>query len=214
MMKYMNLISTLAMSRTLPLKQTVVKAALKSDTIVSDISDTIVSGVSYSLEESNIILNTVTEVLKYPLTSVASITQTENTIYPELPPGYSTPDKSAGLSWVIVNLRAVFQEVNTVSMVDYGYSVVVVVDMAADLGVSLTMSGLWSTLPVCIRHRFLEVLWYKYLTMLECYGVESHRAIHLYAYNNAAVPIGARSDAILMVSGGVPVFFCSSGGVL
>lgn len=203
MNKHMDLISTLAMSQTMPTKQISVKVTLKCGVILL--------GVSYSLEKANILLNTAISVIRCPLESIYDIVQTENIVYPELPPGYNTPDKSASMSWTINNLRAIFQEVNTVSMVQYGYSVVATVDI--DTGVSLTMSGFWSTLPVYIRHRFLEVLWYKYLTMLECYNAPSkYKRIFLWAYDNALSPIGIRTGYKFMVRDGVTVIF-KSGGV-
>lgn len=205
MNKYMDLISTLAMSQTMPSKQVSVKVTL--------VRGAEALGVSYSLEESGVILNTLTAVFRLPLGSIASVVQSETLIYPELPPGYNTPAKSASLSWVIVNLRAILQEVNTASMVKHNYSVMIAMDIT-DTGVSLTMSGFWSTLPVHIRHRFLEVLWGKYCTMLECYGVSSsYRSLCLYTYDNAAITIGVRSDYRLMVHGGVEVVFSSKGGV-
>lgn len=204
MNKYMDLISTLAMSQTMPSKQVSVKVTL--------VRGDIITGVSYSLEEYDIVLNTATGVLRYSLNSIAYIAQDSSITYPGLPPGYNTPDKSAGRSWVINNLRAMLQEVNAVSMAHYGHSVVMTVDM--DTGVSLTTSEFWSTLPAHIRHRFLEVLWGKYCTMLECYGVASkYRKLYLWAYNNQVVPIGIRSDYRLMVHGGVEVVFNSKGGV-
>lgn len=207
--QFLDIISALATTKIMPQRSTVTTVKLKNGCTIP--------AVSCTVELGELVIDTDECVYKYPLAEVVYVAQNTKTILPDLPPCYLVPAPESGSSWVINNMRAILQEVNTVAMERYNHSVVVTVDVGTETpnSLDLTMSGFWSELPVYIRHRFMEVLWSKYLTMLECYDMpepsDRYRQIYMWHYQDRDFPIGVRSKCRLLVRGGVPVVF--TGGV-
>lgn len=199
---YIDLLSALTTSRTLPSKRTSVELVF--------LDSTIIKGISYNIELHNIALNTTKTVTRYPISLIHCVRNITKTIYPKLPPGFIIPSKRASKQWVISNIRALAYEVNNLALTRYDNTLInsVRLDSINATALELTMSRFWDSIPHHIRHTFLSILWDKYLYMLDSYqATQCPKAIYLWGCNNTntTMPIGFRTLHRMSVRDGVSV---------
>lgn len=143
-------------------------------------------------------------VRTYSAEDVVNISHETRLIYPELPPGYKTPERDDRLGWVRATVRAILDHVNQNSLRDFSNPLVVSVDLnMISKTLELTMTGFWSTLPLFVKQKFLNSLWDVYCTLLARYGVTlEYGRVEMFPYNSS-VSVGYKSRYRSVVEGGL-----------
>lgn len=139
-----------------------------------------------------------------PMRTVTSILYRDELQFPELPPGVLVPPKSDRVSWLLASVRATLNDINRAALDQYGNTIVVCTEYNhLDRQLHVTMSGFWATLPVYVRHKWLQELWQLYARLAEAYEINPNRkCISLFQYDNPSVVVGHRTPWESWVDGG------------
>lgn len=199
---YMDLLGVLHSTKTLPTTKRTCRVRLLSG---NDIHCKLARQYN-----DRVIIDGNTPSVTYDLavSDVSYVLYQTKTIYPTLPAGIPTPDRSNGSQWLIANLRAILEEVNTKSSAQYGGLLVIAVNYDQNVnGIRLTTSTLWDKLPPHIRCSFLQKL-YEYVALMAKYYKVPEKLYRLFVVRSSdGNYIGSRTETRCYVKDGITICY-------